>query len=170
MGKVKFTLQLVTTMSKLFVLGLVAISAVKADITDVCASYLFDDCRYPALITGVHVGDIMECKDLCDLYAIASSCDFFTYSTLPLTDENCKIYLEDWDTFVGGCNLLGAPVQVDGNCIVQDDHCDINDLPGCDTCTACGTSKCYGIFESECADFPKPDETDDAPSQGFCEA
>jgi len=149
-----------------------------------CGDTMADECGRPHPTTAVHVSSIVDCMANCQVFALEDRCKFiiFHYDNI---DENCIIMNNEFDDYIGHCNIRGSALwsSTEGEGIgrFKDDGAPVcksptecaNDLTGeyakCKSCKDCSADACSGFMLSDCQIFSKFQERSEILTWDTCE-
>jgi len=86
-----------------------------------CDDYSYNLCHDPPATQELHVGNLEECIQNCDLFASFDQCDYLMYYGDNGPDENCKIISGpdapevEMAKYLSACGLIGQGITTDGN-------------------------------------------------------
>jgi len=128
-----------------------------------CKDVSYQNCHDPPAIQELHVGDLGECIQNCDLFGSFGQCQYLIYYGDTGHDENCKLIADSTiDVYLHACRVFGQPLRdPNGNCMqgFESEQCS---LMGCNgvLCHACDVDDRCGLYaETECLKEGPPGET-----------
>jgi len=137
-----------------------------------CDDYSYNLCHDPPATQELHVGNLEECIQNCDLFASFDQCDYLMYYGDNGPDENCKIISGpdapevEMNKYLSACGVIGQGITIDGifnhTCVAMPElvpKCTQVNCPDCQNCSSPNAKTCSGYRETQCLIKDTPGET-----------